>query len=87
MNQQPLSSTIMQAELAMEPILIEAVYEAGVLKPDRPLPLNEHQRVQISLLPAVNLVRATAGILGWKGDSETLERIALDPEFGAEESS
>lgn len=76
----------MQAELDMEPILIEAVYEAGVLKPDRPLPLNEHERVRISVVPTVNLVRATAGMLGWKGDSETLERIALDPEFGVEES-
>jgi predicted DNA-binding antitoxin AbrB/MazE fold protein len=70
----------------MEPLLIEAVYEGGVLKPDRPLPLDEHQRVQVSILPAVNLVRATAGMLGWKGDSETLERIALDPEFGVVES-
>jgi predicted DNA-binding antitoxin AbrB/MazE fold protein len=70
----------------MEPILIELVYEAGVLKPDRPLPLNEHERVRISLVPTVNLVRATAGVLGWKGDPETLERIALDPEFGVEES-
>ena len=33
----------------------------------------------------VNRVRATAGLLGWKGDVETVERIALDPEFGVEE--
>jgi hypothetical protein len=26
------------------------------------------------------------GILGWKGDAETLERIALDPEFLPEEA-
>ncbi|MGH7136043.1 MAG: antitoxin family protein [Pirellulales bacterium] len=70
----------------MEPLLIEAVYEAGVLKPDRPLPLAERQRVQISIVPADNRVRATAGMFGWKGDAETLERIAMDPEFSVEES-
>lgn len=70
----------------MEPLLIEAVYEAGVLKPDQPLPLGEHQRVQISIVPAVSRVQATAGMFGWKGDAETLERIALDPEFSVEES-
>lgn len=70
----------------MEPLLVEATYERGVLKPDQPLPLDEHQRVQISIVPAANRARATAGMFGWKGDSKTLERIALDPEFGVEES-
>ena len=70
----------------MEPLLIEAVYEAGVLKPDRPLALAEHQRVRISVISAVDLVDATAGMFGWKGDAETLERIAMDPEFSVEES-
>lgn len=69
-----------------EPLLIEATYEGGVLKPDQPLPLGEHQRVQISIAPTVSRARATAGMFGWKGDSKTLERIALDPEFGVEES-
>jgi len=26
-------------------------------------------------------------LLGWKGDAETIERIALDPEFGIEKAS
>lgn len=33
----------------MEPLLVDATYEGGVLKPDRPLPLNEHERVRISV--------------------------------------
>jgi predicted DNA-binding antitoxin AbrB/MazE fold protein len=70
----------------MEPLQVEAVYEGGILKPDQVLPLEEHQRVLITVIPAVNQVRSTAGMLGWTGDSETLERIALDPEFGVEES-
>lgn len=70
----------------MEPLQVEAIYEAGVLKPDRPLPLAEHERVRISVLSAVDLVDATAGMFGWKGDAETLERIAMDPEFSVEES-
>lgn len=70
----------------MEPLQVEAVYEAGLLKPDRPLPLEEHQRVQISIIGAVDVVQGTAGLLGWKGDAATLERIAMDAEFSAEES-
>lgn len=37
----------------MEPMLVDATYEGGVLKPDRPLPLSEHQRVRISVASAI----------------------------------
>lgn len=70
----------------MQPLMIEATYENGMLKPDRPLPLTEHQRVQVSIQAAVDPVLASAGMFGWKGDTATLERIALDPEFGIRES-
>jgi predicted DNA-binding antitoxin AbrB/MazE fold protein len=82
-------------ELFMQSLLIQAVYENGVLKPDRPLPLAEHERVQVSIHPALQQpcseitddpVRASYGMLGWKGDAETVERLALDPEFGVEEA-
>jgi predicted DNA-binding antitoxin AbrB/MazE fold protein len=66
-------------------IVVEAVYENGVLKPAEPLPLAEHEKVRVTIDTALSRVRATAGLLGWKGDVETLERIALDPEFGVEE--
>jgi predicted DNA-binding antitoxin AbrB/MazE fold protein len=66
-------------------IVVEATYENGVLRPAQPLPLAEHEKVQITVDTALSRVRATAGLLGWKGDAETVERIALDPEFGIEE--
>jgi predicted DNA-binding antitoxin AbrB/MazE fold protein len=68
-------------------LTIDAVYENGVLKPTEPLPLKEHEKVRVTVhTEASPLVRAQ-GIMGWTGDSETLERIALDPEFLAEEDS
>jgi predicted DNA-binding antitoxin AbrB/MazE fold protein len=66
-------------------IVVEAVYENGVLRPTQPLPLAEHEKVEITVNTALSRVRATYGLLGWKGDAETIERIALDPEFGIEE--
>lgn len=71
-------------------ITIEATYEDGVLKPAGPLPLDEHSSVRITIdedaARRLSRVRATAGLLGWKGDAETVERIALEPDFGLEES-
>ncbi|MDZ7619851.1 MAG: antitoxin family protein [Patescibacteria group bacterium] len=29
--------------------VVEAIYEDGVLKPDRPLPLQEHENVQVTV--------------------------------------
>ena len=66
-------------------IIVEAIYENGVLKPAEPLPLSEHQKVQITVHTGVSRVRSTAGLVGWKGDANTVERIAMEPEFGTEE--
>ena len=66
-------------------IVVEATYENGVLKPAQPLPLGEHEKVQITIHTAVSRVRATYGLLGWCGDAETVQRVALDPEFDIEE--
>jgi predicted DNA-binding antitoxin AbrB/MazE fold protein len=65
---------------------IEATYEDGVLKPAVPLPLAEHEQVQIVVRTATSRARQTAGLLKWTGDSETLRRLAEDPEFGVLES-
>jgi predicted DNA-binding antitoxin AbrB/MazE fold protein len=48
-------------------ITVEAVYENGVLKPMQPLPLKEHDRVQITIQPRTNWVQETYGICGWEG--------------------
>ncbi len=67
-------------------ITCEAVYEAGVLKPISPLPLKEHEKVRVTVVPQTNLARQTAGMISWTGDAETLRRLAEDPEFGISES-
>jgi len=60
-------------------ITIEATYEDGVLKPAQPLPLKDHEKVQVTIHTAVSRVRATAGLIGWTGDSAVVEHAALDP--------
>lgn len=65
---------------------IEAIYEHGVLKPVKPLPLEEHQRVTILVQDKRSIASSTYGIIGWKGDADVVGKIALDPEFGVAES-
>jgi len=64
---------------------IEAIYEDGVLKPLSPLKLNEHQKVKITVEGEESAVRATSGM--FRGlDHDTIEEIALSPEFLPEEA-
>ena len=68
-------------EMAMT---IEAVVENGNLKPAKPISfLSDGERVWITLhIPAEeDVVKRSYGIIGWTGDSETVQRVALDPEF------
>ncbi len=65
---------------------VEATYEDGVLKPDRALPLQEHERVTVSIAPRPSRIRRMAGFLKWHGDPEVLRRIAEDPDIGDVES-
>ena len=64
----------------------EAIYENGTLKLDHALPLAEHQRVRVVIETRTSLVRRTYGIIGWTGDSETVQQCALQPEQGVLES-
>ena len=61
---------------------IDAIYENGVLKPVQPLPLKEHEKVQVTIESELSWAERTAGMLGWTGDPELLRRIAEDDEFG-----
>ena len=65
---------------------VEAVYENGVLKLAQPLPLQEHERVQVSVQRKPSIARESAGMLRWRGDWETLRRLTEDDEFGIMES-
>ena len=68
-------------------LTVEAVYENGVLKPAQPLPLKEHEIVQVTIQPAADWVAQTYGICGWTGDPEELRRLALHPELDLPEES
>jgi predicted DNA-binding antitoxin AbrB/MazE fold protein len=67
-------------------ITVEAIYENGMLKPVQPLPLEEHEKVRLTIEPMVTWAERTAGMLKWTGDPDTLRRIAEDDEFGILES-
>jgi predicted DNA-binding antitoxin AbrB/MazE fold protein len=73
-------------------ITVEAVYENGVLKPAQPLPLQENERVRLSIHTsadienALDAVQRSYGLLHWTGDVEDLRRVAEDDEFGILES-
>ena len=56
----------------------EAIYENGVLKLAAPLPLREHQKVELVISSEPSWAERTAGILRWNGELEDLRRIAED---------
>jgi predicted DNA-binding antitoxin AbrB/MazE fold protein len=58
---------------------VEATYEGGLLKLDGPLPFKDHERVVVTVRPKSSRIRASAGLLQWTGDRETLRKIAEDP--------
>lgn len=65
------------------PIVVEAVYEDGVLKPDSPLPLEEHQKVRVTVEPQTRARRTRAIIPST--DAELIEQIALDKDLEYEQ--
>ena len=67
-------------------IEVDAIYENGSLKLDRPLPLSEKQRVKVVVQAKTSLAEQTYGIIGWTGDPEVVRKIAFDPEAGILES-
>ncbi len=60
---------------------VEALYENGVLKPVAPLPLQEHERVHITIHSEISRARQTAGLMGWTGGADLAERFATDSEL------
>ncbi len=68
-------------------IVVDAVYENGVLKPAQPLPLAEHDKVRVTIENQSQLtpIVEAYGIAGWKGGHAALEPFALDPELDPQE--
>jgi predicted DNA-binding antitoxin AbrB/MazE fold protein len=70
----------------MTPLVVEAIYENGVLKPTRPLPLQEHERVQVTVDTSANVRKAfdaverSYGLIHWSGSPEDLDYLIHDVE-------
>jgi predicted DNA-binding antitoxin AbrB/MazE fold protein len=67
-------------------ITVEAVYENGVLKPVRALPLGERQKVEITVKAVSSRVRQSAGLMGWNGSQEDADFVATSPELDPQEN-
>ncbi len=61
-------------------LTVEATYQNGVLKPLEPLPLQENECVRVTVHRRQSLAEQTAGMMGWKGDAETFERLLAENE-------
>jgi predicted DNA-binding antitoxin AbrB/MazE fold protein len=70
----------------MIPLVVEAIYENGVLKPSRPLPLQEHEQVQLTVgrpaerNKAQDAVNKSYGLIRWTGSPEDLDYLINDVE-------
>ena len=56
--------------------------EDGVLKPAQPLPLREHEQVQITVHSRVKNLADAYGLMGFQGTAEEADYFATDPELG-----
>jgi predicted DNA-binding antitoxin AbrB/MazE fold protein len=59
----------------MDRLEIDAVYEHGTLKLPRELPLQEGQRVKLTIEPTQSAVERLSGLIPWKGSWEDLEYL------------
>lgn len=69
------------------PLTFQAVYEDGVLKPAEPLPLQEHQKVQVTVNQHASPLLQAFGIMGFQGSREDADYFAMDSEFDPVEES
>ena len=62
-------------------LAIEAIYENGVLKTTQPLPLKEHERVQITIQATTSPLLKAYGIMEFTGTAEEADYFALSPDL------
>ena len=60
---------------------MKAVYENGTLKLKEPLPLQEHEKVQVTIQPVASRLLQSYGIMGFAGTAEEADYFAMDPEL------
>jgi predicted DNA-binding antitoxin AbrB/MazE fold protein len=61
-------------------ITVEAFYENGVLKLSQPLPLNEREKVRVSVHRGPSVTEQTSGMIRWTGDAEGFDRLLKESE-------
>ena len=66
-------------------VIVEAVYENGVLRLSQPLPWKEGERVRVAVSSLDSPLLKAYGIMGFKGTAEEAEYFALDPDLLSEE--
>jgi predicted DNA-binding antitoxin AbrB/MazE fold protein len=71
----------------MEKVDIEAVYERGTLKLPRELPLQEGQKVTITIHPTGEAVKRLVGLVPWHGSQEDLDYLILSEDNSSLETS
>jgi predicted DNA-binding antitoxin AbrB/MazE fold protein len=59
---------------------VEVIYENGMLKPSQELPLQEGQRVTITIEPDGSAAKRFCGSLRWTRDPEEMRRYLNDPD-------
>jgi predicted DNA-binding antitoxin AbrB/MazE fold protein len=64
----------------MQGLEIEAVYEHGTLKLARELPLQDGQKVTVTVHPTAGAVQRFCGSLRWTRDPEELHASLNDPD-------
>src|SRR5262245_46785598 len=60
-------------------VVVEAIYENGTLKLDRALPLNDKQRVTVTVHAESDRIKKSYGMVPWNGSDEDLEYLINDP--------
>jgi predicted DNA-binding antitoxin AbrB/MazE fold protein len=71
----------------MEQLNIDAVYQRGMLKLPCELPLQEGQKVPITIHPTTAKVRRRRGVIQWKGSQEDLDHLILSEDNDSLEAS
>ncbi len=66
----------------MGTLRLEAVYEHGTLKLSHELPLQDGQRVTITIHPTGSAVERLYGAVPWTGDPSELDRFLNDADEG-----